>query len=94
MHPGREANDDQPRAGLPKGRHRATEIAAMLAAHGIEERREARTAAAVGIVNGGRLRIWQNGGLAGKGTHGAPIVARDAGSLRRSLHTPLVPTIT
>ena len=52
----------------------------MLDAHLVQERREPGAAAAARIVCGRRLHFWQNGDLAGRGTHGARIVARAAGA--------------
>src|SRR4029450_5868141 len=76
MHSGSKADDHESRVLHAEWRHRSTKITAVLRSNHVEEGCKARTAAAFGIVGGGRCCFWQNGGLAGKGTHGAAIVAR------------------
>ena len=76
VHARREPDDHERCVGRTERRHRAAAVRGMLGTHCVEERGKTRAATAIGIVRGGGAHFWQNGDLAGGGTHGARIVAR------------------
>ncbi len=79
VHSRREPDDHERGVGGAERRHRSAEVARIRLVHAIEERREPRAAAAIGVVRRRRGGFWQNVG------------ARHGGEAYHDQRTPPLP---